>query len=80
MIRHEYYDFWNAWSLNMPRFRIVLILQLPRYWEWKPRKCHVWKADHPKGKWSGYHVGPFEITWQNARSSGGQREASVDSE
>lgn len=65
LIQNEFYDYWNAWSLNLRWLRIVLILQPLRYWEWKPRKCHIWRHDHPEGEWSGYHAGPFEISWQN---------------
>jgi hypothetical protein len=63
LFRSEFYDEWNAWAINLPKLRIILIFQHPRYWEWVPRKCHIW--DRKLNDWTGYHFGPFEISWEN---------------
>lgn len=65
VFRSEFYDEWNAWAINLPKLRIILIFQHPRYWEWIPRKCHIW--DRKLNEWTGYHCGPFEISWENAK-------------
>lgn len=67
LFKSEFYDYWNAWSLDLPFFRFVTILQPVSEWYRIPTKTRIWRNNSPDDDWTGYRFGPFEVSWPRRR-------------